>query len=204
MPNANHTYPGSFRVRWLSRRVSRYFFHGLILVAPIAITVLALRWIFNLIDGLLRPYVGVPGVGFVVILCLLVLAGWFSSFLLVGRLFERFDEWMTRTPGVTYIYSSVRDFFEAFVGRKRKFKNTVLVNVFADEVWLVGFQTDEELEKFKLGAKYVSVYVPQAYNIAGQLYLVQRERVRPVDTITPGDAMKYAVTGGAVQIAPTS
>jgi uncharacterized membrane protein len=44
----------------------------------------------------------------------------------------------------------------------------------------------------------VSVYVPQGYNFAGQLYILPREKVRKIDKIGSGDAMKYAVTGGVV------
>jgi uncharacterized membrane protein len=54
---------------------------------------------------------------------------------------------------------------------------------------------------FTLRAAYVSVYVPQAYNVGGQLYLVKRSRVRPIENINSADVMKYAVTGGAVEIA---
>jgi uncharacterized membrane protein len=90
----------------------------------------------------------------------------------------------------------VRDFFEAISGSKKGFTRAVLVNVFADEVWIVGFLTDDDLNKFNLGAEYVSVYVPQAYNFAGQLYMVNRKRIRLVEQVPSGEAMKYAVTGG--------
>jgi len=42
--------------------------------------------------------------------------------------------------------------------------------------------------------------VPQAYNVAGQLYLVKRDRIRPIEHLSPPDVMKYAVTGGAVEL----
>jgi uncharacterized membrane protein len=94
----------------------------------------------------------------------------------------------------------LRDFFEAFVGNKKRFTKSVLVNIHADEVWMLGFLTDEEVESFGLGAKFVSVYVPQAYNVAGQLFLVTRERVKLVEHISPADVMRYAVSGGAVEV----
>lgn len=77
----------------------------------------------------------------------------------------------------------------------------MLVNIVAEEVWLVGFLPDEDPGSFNLGAAYVSVYVPQAYNVGGQLYLVKRSRVRPIENINSADVMKYVVTGGAVEIA---
>ena len=107
---------------------------------------------------------------------------------------------MEKTPGVKLIYTSTKDFFEAFAGDKRKFNRAVLANVFSEDVWIVGFLTDEEMQKFELGADKVAVYVPQAYNFAGQLYILPKEKVRKIEKLTSGEAMKYAVTGGVVDL----
>ena len=174
------------------------FVQGVIILAPIGITTYLLFQLFDKIDGILRPYLNIPGLGFVIIIAFVILVGWISSNFLMGRLINFFNHWLEKTPGVKFIYSSVKDFFEAFAGEKRKFNKSVLINVFADDVWIVGFITDEELQKFEFGADKIAVYVPQAYNFAGQLYLLPRHRVRSIEKITPGQAMKYTVTGGVV------
>lgn len=179
-------------------RVLQYFLRGLIVVVPVAITLGAVYWFFDKVDGILRPYVVTRGMGLALLIAFILFVGWFSSFFLIRRLYRVLDGWMERMPIINFIYSSTRDFLEAFAGKKRRFTHAVLVNVMAEEVWLVGFLTDEDLEEFKLGGKYVSVYVPQAYNVAGQLYLVKRDRVRPIDHLSSGEVMKYAVSGGAV------
>ena len=56
------------------------------------------------------------------------------------------------------------------------------------------------MQKFDLGADKVAVYVPQAYNFAGQLYILPRDKVRRIEKISPGESMKYAVTGGVVDL----
>jgi uncharacterized membrane protein len=56
------------------------------------------------------------------------------------------------------------------------------------------------MNKFELGSEKVAVYVPQAYNFAGQLYILPREKVKKINKITSGEAMKYAVTGGVVDL----
>ena len=56
------------------------------------------------------------------------------------------------------------------------------------------------MHKFDMGNDKVSVYVPQAYNFAGQLYILPRDKVRRIEHITSGEAMKYAVTGGVVHV----
>jgi uncharacterized membrane protein len=182
------------------KKLFRYFLQGVIILAPIGITAYVLWWLFNKIDGILEPYIRIPGVGFVIIIVFVVLVGWVSSHFLMSSFINFFDTWMERTPGVKFIYSSTKDFFEAFAGEKRKFKKAVLASVFSEDVWIVGFLTDEEMQKFEMGADKVAVYVPQAYNFAGQLYILPRNKVRKIDLITAGEAMKYAVTGGVVDL----
>lgn len=186
------------RFHW--RKTGQYLLRGILVISPVLITVGTVYWLFHKVDGILAPYVMIPGLGLASLLAFVLLVGWISTFFIVKRIFRMVDHGLVHTPGVSFIYSSVRDFFEAFVGSKRRFTHAVLVNVLAEEVWLVGFLTDEDVGSFNLGGKYVSVYVPQAYNVAGQLYLVKRERVRPIEHLSSADVMKYAVTGGAVEI----
>lgn len=183
------------------RQLMRHFLRGVLVLAPIFITVSILHWGFLALDGLLRPFIATPGIGFAVVLATLLIVGWFSSLFPVERLLDVIDGWLESLPGVNFVYSSVRDFFKAFIGNKRRFKHTVRVSIFADDVWVIGFLTDEDLRNLELGKEFVAVYVPQAYNIAGQLYLVRRQRVQALKDIGPGDAMKYAATGGAVELA---
>lgn len=182
------------------KTVLRFLIQGLIILAPIGITAYVLYWLFDKVDRILRPYVDIPGLGFVIILLFVILVGWISSFFLMGSFLSFFDQWMERAPGIKFIYSSTKDFFEAFAGDKKKFGQPILANAFAEDVWIVGFLTDEEMQKFELGANMVSVYVPQAYHWAGQLFILPREKVKKIEKLTPGEAMKYAVTGGVVDL----
>lgn len=200
-----------------AKKILRYFVQGLIIITPIALTVWAIVATFTFVDNLLPNLIHkvfpslihtdeqgnlkkIPGLGFVVIILLVILVGWVSSNLLMGSFISFFDQWMERTPVIKFIYTSTKDFFEAFAGEKRKFNKAVLASVFADDVWIVGFLTDEELLKFNLGADKVAVYVPQSYHWAGQLFLLPRHKVRTIDRINAAEAMKYAVTGGVVDV----
>ncbi len=184
-------------------------------MAPLAITIYSIYWIISTVDNWvpifrkpIRDFQGHTigyevrnyGLGFVIIIVTVIIIGYLSSFFIQSRIFSLFDKWLEKTPGVKYIYSSVRDFFEAFAGEKKKFDKAVLINVFSDDVWIVGFLTDQEMQKFEMGAEHVGVYVPQAYNFAGQLYILPRHKVRKIDHLTSGEAMKYAVTGGVVHV----
>jgi uncharacterized membrane protein len=195
------------------KKVITYLLQGLLIIAPIAVTIYSIYWIISTVDGwlpifrepvkdaagnVLRYKVKNYGAGFAIILVSIIIIGYLSSMFIRSKVFNLFDSWLEKTPGIKYIYSSVRDFFGAFAGEKKKFDKPILANAFADDVWVMGFITDEELEKFNMGSDMVSIYIPQAYHWAGQLYVLPRARVRLLDKITSGDAMKYAVTGGVV------
>ncbi|NDE78132.1 MAG: DUF502 domain-containing protein, partial [Chitinophagaceae bacterium] len=115
------------------KRLAGYFIQGLVILAPIVITVYALYWLFENVDSILRPYLNVQGLGFVLIISGVILVGWVSSSFLMGSILSLFDQWLERTPGVKLIYTSTRDFFEAFAGNKRKFNRSVLANVFGPD-----------------------------------------------------------------------
>jgi uncharacterized membrane protein len=199
--------------RW--KKIFQYLLQGLLILAPIAITAYSIYWIVSSVDSWIpifrepiKDYDGHItgytvknyGLGFAIVLVTIIVIGYLSSFFIKSRIFHLFDSWLEKTPGIKFIYSSVRDFFGAFAGEKKKFNTAVLASVFASDVWIVGFVTDEELHKFELGAEHVSVYVPQAYHWAGQLYILPREKVRKIEKISSGEAMKYAVTGGVVDL----
>ncbi len=186
--------------RFTYKKILRYFIQGVLILAPITITGWLLYWLFERIDGILRPYVNIPGLGFIIIIVFVILIGWISSSLIMGSILNLFDHWLERTPGVKFIYTSIKDFFGAFAGEKKKFDKPVLIAAFDEDVWIIGFLTDEEMEKFEMGAGHVAVYVPQAYNFAGQLYILPRHKVKKTGHLTAGDAMKYAVTGGVVHV----
>ncbi|MEO5563206.1 MAG: DUF502 domain-containing protein [Chitinophagaceae bacterium] len=199
--------------RW--KKIFQYFLQGLLVIAPLAITIYTIYWVVSTVDSWVpifrQPIRDVQGniidyqvknygLGFVIIITAVILIGYLSSYFIQSKIFNLFDSWLEKTPGVKFIYSSVRDFFGAFAGDKKKFNKAVLANVFSEDVWIVGFLTDEEMSKFEMGADKVAVYVPQAYNFAGQLYILPRDKVRHIHTITSGEAMKYAVTGGVVDV----
>ncbi len=199
----------SRRGQWRWRKVLQYLLQGLLVTAPLAITIYLLYWFVSSVDSWLpiftvkdaegritnRNY----GLGFVVIIVALIVIGFLSSNFLTSRIFSLFDAWLERTPGIKFIYSSVKDFFEAFAGNKRKFKKAVLVSVFQPDIFQVGFITDDDASEFGL-KDYISVYVPNAYAFAGQLYILPKSKVRILEDVSASDALKYAISGGVAEV----
>ncbi|HEU4469441.1 MAG TPA: DUF502 domain-containing protein [Flavisolibacter sp.] len=190
-------------------KLLQYFLQGLLVIAPIAITVYTVYWVVSSIDSQIplftakgedgKIYVRNYGLGFLIVIIAICLIGYLSSFFFRNRLFNLFDSMMAKTPGIRFIYSTVKDFFEAFAGEKKKFNKPVLANIDDNDVWRVGFITQEDAEEFGF-SDYVAVYIPMSYSIAGNVYLLPRVRVRRITDVNATDAMKFAISGGVTNV----
>jgi uncharacterized membrane protein len=191
------------------RKFLQYFLQGLLILAPVAITVYALFFVVSTIDSWLplfhyKDEAGIThvrnyGLGFVVIIGMIILIGYFSSFFITGRILSFMDKFLQRTPGVKYIYSTTRDFFEAFAGDKKKFTQNVLANIDDKDVWRMGFITKDDMSDFGL-VDHVAVYIPMAYSVAGSVYIIPRTRIMPITNINSAQTMKFAVSGGVTDV----
>ncbi|MEO6136824.1 MAG: DUF502 domain-containing protein [Ginsengibacter sp.] len=180
------------------QRAIQYFLQGLLILGPVSITVYFIYAVFDKIDSILRPAINIPGLGFIIIIGFIILTGYLSSFFVMGRILSVLDKWLEKTPGVKLFYSFIRDFFEAFAGNKKKFTKNVLANVDDNDVWRVGFITQEDMGSFGM-ENYVAVYLPMAYSVAGNVYIVPVARVKLLPGISASQAMKFAVSGGVTQ-----
>ncbi|MCX6288353.1 MAG: DUF502 domain-containing protein [Bacteroidetes bacterium] len=196
--------------------VAQLFFQGVVVLAPIGVTIWVVVSLFNWVDNILPNLLNfifpsqfaevngqipkVTGLGFVVAITLVLLVGWLSSLFFVERLMSIFDKILEKTPGVKIIYSSVKDFLEAFAGNKKKFDQPVLVNVDSSDVWRIGFITQKNTEHFGL-KDFVTVYVPHSYAISGITYIVSVDRIKKMPKgVTASEAMKYVVSGGVTTV----
>ncbi len=206
----------SHAFRILLGKVLQYFLQGLVVLAPIGITIWVVLALFNFVDDILPNILHVflpdlmqkdadgnlkkiPGLGFAVVIVIVLLVGRISSSFLFSKLVNAFDSVLEQTPGIKFIYSSVKDFFEAFAGNKKKFDKPVLVNVDTTNVWRVGFITQKNADNFEV-IDHVVVYVPHSYAISGITYIVPRQNVRILNNISAADAMKFAVSGGVTDV----
>lgn len=180
------------------QRFIQYFLQGLLILGPVSITIYFIYEVFDKIDNILRPVINIPGIGFITIIGFIVLIGYLSSFFVMGRILSVLDKFLEKTPGIKLFYSFVRDFFEAFAGNKKKFTKSVLANVDDRDVWRVGFITQDDMSSFGM-EDYVAVYLPMAYSVAGNVYIVPKERVKPITNISATQSMKFAVSGGVTE-----
>jgi uncharacterized membrane protein len=179
------------------RKLLNYFLRGLVLVAPIAITLYVCWIVFTRIDGWLG--LPIPGLGFLVTVVLITLVGFLGSNLITRGMVAIVDQTVGRLPFVRLLYTSTKDLLNAFVGEKRRFDKPVLVKLTENsEARLVGFVTQESLDRLGLPG-YSSVYFPQSYNFAGNLVVFPSAQLQPLDAAS-ADVMAFIVSGGVTGV----
>ncbi len=105
------------------------------------------------------------------------------------------DMIFSRLPLIKMIYTSIKDLINAFVGDKKGFNKPVTVILSRDgNVKAIGFLTNESLNNLGLSDS-VAVYLPQSYNFAGNLIIVPKDQIAPLNADS-ADVMKFVVSGG--------
>ncbi len=190
----------------LMRRIGNYFLQGLLVIAPLGVTLYIVYIVFTFLDGFLRklidPLLGVkiPGLGLIAILIIITLLGILTR-TFIFRPFRAFaDSLMEKAPLLKVIYSSIKDLLSAFVGKEKKFTEPVLVKVnHLSNLEKLGFVTEKDLSVIGITEKKVAVYFPHSYNFSGEMFIVPAEFVTPLD-LPAAEVMKFIVSGGAVTI----
>jgi len=202
----------SIKMQLYLKKLFQHFLQGLLVLAPIGITVYVILSLFNMVDGILPSLLHaifpkfiakdadgnlerIPGIGFVVFVLLVIVVGRVSSSFIVKKLVDILDTVLENTPGIKFIYSSVKDFMGAFAGNKKKFDKPVLVNIDSTDVWRIGFITQADASAFEMN-EHIVVYVPHSYAISGITYIVPKEKVKILRNISGAEAMKFTVSGG--------
>lgn len=187
-------------------KLVRYFLQGALLIAPLAITIYAIIVMLEFIDGLLIQHLTniigfkIPGLGLVMILLAITLFGMVSSSILIKPVLNSLDKIISQAPLVKIIYTSIKDFMNAFVGKDRKFTEPVLVKVNKDsDLEKMGFITQHDLQNLGIAAGKVAVYLPHSYNFSGNLFIVPASHVTPLHA-SPTEVMKFIVTAGVTAI----
>jgi uncharacterized membrane protein len=176
----------------MGKRLVRYFVRGCLVLVPLGITVYVIYGTLSFIDQLVP--VGIPGVGLVLTFSLVTLVGLFTSNVVGKSVFQFTDRMLSSMPLVKLIYTSLKDLIRAFVGDHKSFDQPAVVSVIPGGPRLLGFVTREALHPLGMPG-HVAVYFPQSYNFAGQLAIVPRELVEPLDAPS-SEVMTFIVSGG--------
>ena len=189
----------------IGRAFVNYLIKGLLIVLPIALSVLIVIWGVTTVDSWLNvnnilgvdPHTGasrnIPGLGLVLVISIILAAGIFVTYFVTEPMYNWFQRIMNRLPILKFIYSSIKDLTEAFVGDEKKFNTPVIVEVEGD-MKRIGFLTQSDLSSIGLPGESI-VYFPFSYSFAGQVYVVNNNKIKLLE-MSAADAMKLVVSGG--------
>ena len=201
--------------RGLAARLRTYFFAGVLVAAPISIT-LWLTWRFvTFVDGLVKPWIppewlaaipiGIPGLGLIIAVIVLILIGMFAAGY-IGRMLHRLgDRLLNQVPIVRSVYNATKQVFEAvFAERAQAFRETVLVEFPRRDTWAVGFLTGKTVGEVqaRTNATVLNIFVPATPNATtGFLLFLPEEDVRYPD-VKIDDGIKLVISSGLVPPRP--
>ncbi|MDE2889017.1 MAG: DUF502 domain-containing protein [Gemmatimonadota bacterium] len=180
---------------------------GIALLVPVAVTFIVLRIIFQWIDGLAQPLVkrifqtenDVFGLGLVLTLILIWLAGLLAGNVFGKRLIGKGDDLIKRLPVIGSIYGPVKQFMESVVSpdEDRGFNRVVIAEYPSDGLWILGFATGD-IPMDEDGRIGCCVFIPTSPNPAtGWTVVFPPEKVRNV-SLTVEEAMQMIVSAGVV------
>ena len=212
MTGAAHNTPEQPRRRfWL--RLRNYFIAGIIVVAPIGLTVYLVTLVVGFIDENVLPLLGetyhpdnylpfaVPGIGVVIFVVAMTLTGWLATGLIGRTVVGLGERILDRMPVVRSVYSVFKQIFETvFAQSSRAFRDVVLIPYPREGCWAIGFATGTTRGEVRdaIGDEVVNVFLPTTPNpTSGYLLFLPRKDVIFLD-MTVEQGIKLVISGGVV------
>jgi uncharacterized membrane protein len=185
------------------KRLSQYFFRGLITFLPLALTIYVLflfvAWVEGTAMAMIRPVIGefyLPGLGIALGAALIVALGFLISLPITARLLSWVELPFTNLPVVKSIYSSLKNFADYFAPHEKDAQQVVLLSMPGHELGIVGLVTRQSLKGLPPGLGdldgRVAVYLPMGYMIGGYTVFVPRSWTSPID-MSVEEAMRSAL-----------
>jgi len=190
----------------VARILLNYFIKGLLIVVPLGVAAYLIYWAVSSIDSALNlsgvfwtnggkgKSLYIPGLGILNVIVIIMVAGILVTNVITQPIKQWFNRWINRLPLFKFLYSSIKDLTEAFVGEEKKFNEPVIVEVNEFGLKKIGFLVKKDMAAIGLPGE-VAVYFPYSYSFAGQVVIVSAEKVKPVN-MSAADAMKFVISGG--------
>ena len=201
------------RKRTLGGRLRGYLLAGVLVTAPLGVTVLLAWWIITFIDERITPLIpaqynpesylpfSLPGLGLVVLVIFLTLIGALTAGFLGRWVIHTGERVLNRMPVIRSIYSAVKQIFETVLAQQSNaFREAVLVEYPRRGIWAIGFitgTTKGEVQNLTEETT-VNIFLPTTPNpTSGFLLFIPREDVIPLD-MSVEEAVKMVISGGIV------
>ncbi len=180
------------------KKIINYFLQGLLYIVPISVTMYVVVWTFKKIDGFFS--FNFPGLGLIAVISIISIIGYLGSAIITSPINSFFQRLLQKAPLLKTIYSSVKDLMSTFVGNKKGFSEPVLVKVYENStIERIGFITSDDVTSLNIKKDKVLVYMPHSYAISGQLFVVEKKNITPINK-SSAEIMKLIVSGGVTKI----
>lgn len=185
--------------------IRRQFLSGVLVVVPLILTYVVLRFLFETIDGILSPLVEhafgyhIPGLGIFTTILLILLTGFITRNYLGDKIYKLGDRMLARTPIIRIFYLAAKQLIEAFtIPNIKSFKEVVLIEYPRTSCYAMGFATtririDSVSQRILIGVFVPSTPTP----VTGIVVFVPEDDVRHVN-LTIEEGIKLIVSGGIV------
>ena len=200
--------------------MKKYFIAGILVWAPLSITVWVIAWGLGLLDGVfgsvmhaiivvlpqdaardLQHFRDLPGVGILIVIAVIMLTGLLAISFAGQWWLKVWDKLVNRIPIVRSIYSSVQQVSSTlFSGSGQAFSKALLIRYPHADSWVIAFQTGTPAKEVtaKLGEGYVNVFLPTTPNpTSGFFMIVPREQTIELE-MSVEEALKHIVSMGSV------
>lgn len=197
--------------RMIKDIIKRQFLSGVLVVVPLILTYVVLRFLFDLVDGILSPIIQqtigytIPGLGIISTIFIIILTGFFTRSIVGATIYRKGDKILARTPLIRVIYLAAKQLINAITMPQIKtFKEVVMVEYMRKGLYAIGFATSkiDTVDLANNTNSLIGVFIPSTPTpVSGVLVFVLRKDITPLD-MSVEEAMKLLVSGGIV--APSS
>ena len=200
--------------------MKKYFIAGMLVWAPLAITIWVMTWGLSVLDGVfgsvmsalmailpsalkpaLQSFRDLPGVGILIVLAIILATGVFAANFVGQWWIKLWDQIITHIPIVKSIYSSVKQVSGTlFSSKGNAFRKAVLIPYPRNGSWTIAFVTGTPADEVatKLGSEHVNVFLPTTPNpTSGFFMIVPRADVIELE-MGVEEALKHIVSMGSV------
>lgn len=187
------------------RKIISYFIQGIIIVVPLVGVFFVGKYLWDLVDSAI-PIFDNTILNFVsvlfILLSIILTVGFLAASVFAQPFFIMFEELLNRAPIFKFVYSSIKDLMEAFVGEKKRFNSPVLINLINEtHLQRFGFVTERDLNRIGPDFKdKVAVYIPMSYSVSGNLFIIPADLVTPLPDVDPAELMKFILAGGVTDL----
>ncbi|MGI6422787.1 MAG: DUF502 domain-containing protein [Syntrophomonadaceae bacterium] len=185
------------------KRILSLFLAGLATLLPVYISIWLIVWLFNLVDNILKPLLepiigcAVPGLGFIIIIALVILLGFISTNYFGRRILRWWENILHNIPLLGKVYGTIKRITDSlFSSNKSAFKQVALVEFPRPGIFSLGFITNDEFPHIEEDT--YSIFIPTTPNpTSGWFVVLPREDVKILD-MSVDQGMEFIISAGMV------